>query len=70
MRTERDPLSETHHWMFPLQANHLQHIYLILCSEVDCKEAQLLIKKLFETLCSLEHRTTDKFAEYNTNIYI
>jgi hypothetical protein len=30
---------EKHHWMFSLQANHLQHLYLILCNDVDCKEA-------------------------------
>jgi hypothetical protein len=35
---------EKHHWMFPLQANHLYHLYLILCNDVDCKEANKLKK--------------------------
>jgi hypothetical protein len=26
--------------MFPLQANHLQHLYLILRNDVDCNEAK------------------------------
>jgi hypothetical protein len=33
-------------WMFPLQANHLYHLYLILCNDVDCKEANKFKKKL------------------------
>jgi hypothetical protein len=27
------------------QANHLQHLYLILCNDVDCKEAKQSNKK-------------------------
>jgi hypothetical protein len=33
--------------MFPLQASHLQHLYLILCNDVDCKEAIYNKKKYF-----------------------
>jgi hypothetical protein len=34
--------------MFPLQANHLQHLYLILRNDVDCKEAKQSDKKRYK----------------------
>jgi hypothetical protein len=31
--------------MFPLRANHLQHLYLILCNDVDCKVIQIISRR-------------------------
>jgi hypothetical protein len=31
-----------------VQANHLYHLYLILCNDVDCKEANKFKKKLIK----------------------
>jgi hypothetical protein len=39
-------MEEKHHWMFPLHANHLQHLYLIRCNDVDCEVVEIKNKKI------------------------
>jgi hypothetical protein len=41
--TEIDYMKEKHHWTFPLHVNHLQHLYLILCNDLDCKVTEIII---------------------------
>jgi hypothetical protein len=53
-------MKEKHHWMFPLHANHLQHLYLILCNDVDCKVIEIIIKMI----CS-----EPKNSDLNNNIH-
>jgi hypothetical protein len=36
-----DYMKEKHHWIFPLHSNYLQHLYLILCNDVDCKVMEI-----------------------------
>jgi hypothetical protein len=51
--------------MFPLQATHLQHLYLILRNDVDCKEAKQNNKKnndLQKELFQNAHRSEAKFT--------
>jgi hypothetical protein len=35
------------HWMFLLHANYSQHLYLILCNDVDCKVIEIMIIKKY-----------------------
>jgi hypothetical protein len=61
-------MKEKLHWMFPLYANHLQHLYLILCNDVDCTVIEVLKKLPNIKWSENEVKTSEQQREKVNNI--
>jgi hypothetical protein len=51
--------------MFPLQAHHLQHPYLILCNDVDCKETIYNKNRDYRNIHGNDYFCTNRCYEIN-----
>jgi hypothetical protein len=56
-------MKEKHHWMFPLHTNRLQHLYLILCNDVDGKVVKKILYPISPAFIQIFAVLLDKNAE-------